>query len=82
MVKAIAEGATVEHTTKAATVTATDQGEFTAIAATYSVDRQNDQIVRGAFATHLAAADAAALREKALRIARENAPIQTATFEC
>jgi HK97 family phage prohead protease len=48
-IKAIAIGAHVEHATKAATAVATDQGEFTAIAAAYTVDRQRDQIIRGAF---------------------------------
>jgi HK97 family phage prohead protease len=49
-IKALSEGAEVRHATKAATVTATEQGEFTAIAAAYTVDRVNDQIVPGAFA--------------------------------
>lgn len=40
----------MQNLTKAATVTATDEGEFTAIAAAWSVDRVRDQIVRGAFA--------------------------------
>jgi hypothetical protein len=49
--KMIAEDKSMEHTTKAATATVTtDEGMFTAIAAAYTVDRQNDQIVRGAFA--------------------------------
>jgi uncharacterized protein len=40
----------MERMTKAATVTATTElGEFTAIAAAYSVDRVGDQIVKGAF---------------------------------
>jgi HK97 family phage prohead protease len=37
------------HTTKAATATTTELGEFTALAATWSVDRQGDEIKRGAF---------------------------------
>jgi HK97 family phage prohead protease len=49
-IKALTEGETVQHAIKAATVEATDRGEFTAIAAAYTVDRVNDQIVRGAFA--------------------------------
>jgi len=48
-VKAIVEGGEVQHAIKAATVTATEQGEFTAIAAAYTVDRVKDQIIRGAF---------------------------------
>jgi uncharacterized protein len=48
--KMIAEDKSMEHTTKAATATVTtDEGVFTAIAATYTVDRQNDIIVPGAF---------------------------------
>lgn len=39
----------MEHLTVEAVATATDLGEFTAIAATYTVDRQNEQIRRGAF---------------------------------
>jgi uncharacterized protein len=50
MLKALSEGKTVEHSLKAATVTHTDQGEFVAIAAAYTVDRQGDIIVPGAFA--------------------------------
>jgi hypothetical protein len=54
-IKAIViEGATVQHTTKSATVTATEQGEFTAIAAAYSIDRVKDQIIPGAFAGTIA----------------------------
>jgi HK97 family phage prohead protease len=48
-VKAIAEGANMEHLEVKAQATATEQGSFTAIAATYTVDRQREQIVRGAF---------------------------------
>jgi HK97 family phage prohead protease len=44
------KGTHMEHMVKAATVTATDQGEFTAIAAAWTVDRVKDHIVRGAFA--------------------------------
>jgi HK97 family phage prohead protease len=41
----------MEHTVKAATVTATTElGEFTAIAAAYTLDRDGDRIVHGAFA--------------------------------
>jgi len=40
----------MQHVTKAATTTATDLGEFTAIAAAYSVDRQGERIAPGAFA--------------------------------
>src|SRR5512132_3758314 len=40
----------MQHVTKAATTTATDLGEFTAIAAAYSVDRQGERIAAGAFA--------------------------------
>ena len=51
-VKALVEDrAPVAHTTKAADVTTiTDVGEFTALAATYDVDRQGDAIQPGAFA--------------------------------
>jgi HK97 family phage prohead protease len=37
------------HKTVKATATTTDQGEFTAIAASYSVDRVNERIIPGAF---------------------------------
>jgi HK97 family phage prohead protease len=53
-VKAIAWEAGMEHMVKAATVTATDLGEFTAIAAAWTVDRQREQIRRGAFADTIA----------------------------
>jgi HK97 family phage prohead protease len=53
-IKAIAEEKDMEHATKAATVTVADRGEFTAIAATYTVDRQNDVIVPGAFGKSIA----------------------------
>lgn len=49
-IKAISEEETMEHAVKAATVTVADLGEFTAIAAAWTVDRDNDQIIRGAFA--------------------------------
>lgn len=39
----------MEHLTVKAVATATDLGEFTAIAATYDIDRVKDQIVPGAF---------------------------------
>lgn len=39
----------MEHVTVKAATTATDRGEFTALAATYSIDRQREQIVPGAF---------------------------------
>jgi HK97 family phage prohead protease len=39
----------MEHLTVKAVATATDLGEFTAIAATYNIDRAKDQIVPGAF---------------------------------
>jgi HK97 family phage prohead protease len=40
----------MQHTVKAATVTATsDLGEFTAIAAAYTLDRDGDEIIFGAF---------------------------------
>jgi len=48
-VKQIAGRVTMEHAIKSATVQATDRGEFTAIAAAYTVDRVKDQIIRGAF---------------------------------
>ena len=41
--------ATKQHITLEAKATATDQGEFVAIAAAYSVDRVGDRIVPGAF---------------------------------
>lgn len=45
----------MQHITKAATVTATtDRGEFTAIAAAYTVDRVGDRIVHGAFGKTIA----------------------------
>lgn len=45
----------MERITKAATVTATtDVGEFTAIAAAYSIDRSGDRIIPGAFAKTIA----------------------------
>ena len=45
----------MERSTKAATVTATTElGEFTAIAAAYTVDRVGDQIIPGAFAKTIA----------------------------
>ena len=40
----------MQHITIKAAATATDRGHFTAIAATWSVDRDGDQIRRGAFA--------------------------------
>jgi HK97 family phage prohead protease len=41
----------LDHKTiKAASRVSTDRGEFSALAAAWSVDRENDQIVRGAFA--------------------------------
>ena len=43
------EEAVVQHTVKGATVQATDRGEFSAIAAAWTVDRDGDQIIRGAF---------------------------------
>lgn len=49
-IKALGEEKDMQHTTKSATVTAAEQGEFTAIAAAYSVDRVKDQIIPGAFA--------------------------------
>ena len=39
----------MEHLTVKAVATATELGEFTAIAATYDIDRVKDQIVPGAF---------------------------------
>jgi HK97 family phage prohead protease len=39
----------MEHLTKAATTVARDLGQFTAIAAAYSVDRQGERISPGAF---------------------------------
>jgi uncharacterized protein len=39
----------VEHLTVKAVATATELGEFTAIAATYDIDRAKDQIIPGAF---------------------------------
>ena len=44
------EEAVVQHTVKAATVQATDRGEFSAIAAAWTVDRDGDAIIPGAFA--------------------------------
>lgn len=41
----------MKHLTLQAKATATDLGEFTAIAAAYSVDRGNERIIPGAFAT-------------------------------
>lgn len=38
------------HKTATTTATTTDRGEFSALAATWSLDRQNEQIRRGAFA--------------------------------
>ena len=40
----------MQHLTIKAAATATDRGHFTAIAATWALDRQGDQIRRGAFA--------------------------------
>ena len=40
----------MQHITIKAAATATDRGHFTAIAATWGVDRDGDQIRRGAFA--------------------------------
>jgi HK97 family phage prohead protease len=40
----------MRHKQVTATVTDTDQGEFTAIAAAYTIDRTNEQIIPGAFA--------------------------------
>lgn len=40
---------------EAKATTTTDQGEFTAIAAAYTVDRVKDQIVYGAFTDTIAA---------------------------
>jgi HK97 family phage prohead protease len=42
-------GGTMEHLTVKAVATATDLGEFSAIAATYDIDRVKDQIAPGAF---------------------------------
>lgn len=39
----------LEHKTIKAAATATDRGEFSALAATYSVDRVNERIIPGAF---------------------------------
>lgn len=44
----------MNHKTIKAATTTTDQGSFTAIAATYSVDRGNEQIRQGAFADTIA----------------------------
>ncbi len=44
----------MQHKTLEAKATATDLGEFTAIAAAYSVDRANERIVPGAFAATIA----------------------------
>ena len=41
---------TVSKTLTAKAATTTDRGEFSALAATWSVDREQDQITRGAFA--------------------------------
>jgi hypothetical protein len=58
--KMIAEDKSMEHTTKAASATiTTEAGEFTAIAATYTVDRQSDTIAPGAFAKTIARRQAA-----------------------
>ncbi len=40
---------TLTHKAVAATTETTDLGEFSALAAAYSLDRQNEQILRGAF---------------------------------
>lgn len=40
----------MQHMTIKAASTATDQGRFSAIAATWGIDREGDQIVKGAFA--------------------------------
>lgn len=45
---------TKQHITLEAKATATDQGEFVAIAAAYSVDRIGDRIIPGAFAKTIA----------------------------
>ena len=44
----------LSHKEVTTTVTDTDRGEFSALAATYSRDRANEQIRKGAFATTLA----------------------------
>jgi HK97 family phage prohead protease len=49
-VKAIASEAGMQHKQVGAVAAATDAGTFSAIAATYSLDRQGDVIVPGAFA--------------------------------
>ena len=46
--------ATKQHITLEAKATATDQGEFVALAAAYSVDRVGDRIVPGAFSKTIA----------------------------
>lgn len=47
-------GASMEHTTKSADITATDRGEFSAVVAAYTIDRDREQIVEGAFRESLA----------------------------
>lgn len=42
-------GVAVEHKTMKATATTTDQGVFSAIAACYTIDRDGEQIIEGAF---------------------------------
>jgi HK97 family phage prohead protease len=44
----------MEHLTLKAAATTTDLGQFTAIAAAYTTDRDNEQIARGAFARTIA----------------------------
>jgi uncharacterized protein len=45
----------MQHLRVKATVTQTDRGEFTAIAAAYSTDRGGDRIIPGAFRDTIAA---------------------------